>query len=215
MKRLIYAAITIASWLLPHPSFAQGADVGISGFGLLAIQPIDDAYVGSPYLSEGIGGPAPGFGGGLSIIAPGGFVAAVELSTARYEQEQSGRLVGGAFPNDSVPHTTRLHDSLLSGLIGYAWSARATRVVILGGLSAKLDEPTIDGEPREPFDVEGEERLRFVPTGGADLLKSLNSRTALIVGGRYSFVDRPENHRYLGIGRHVMRVAAGVRVRIN
>jgi hypothetical protein len=115
----------------------------------------------------------------------------VELSTARYEQEQSGRLVGGAFPNDSVPIRLDCMTPLLSGLIGYAWSARATRVVILGGLSAKLDEPTIDGEPREPFDVEGEERLRFVPTGGADLLKSLNSRTALIVGGRYSFVDRP------------------------
>jgi hypothetical protein len=215
MKRLIYAAVSIASWLLPHPSFAQGTDIGISGVGLLAIQPVDDAYVGSPYLSEGIGGFAPGFGAGVSIIAPGGFVAAAELTTARFEQEQSGRLVRTGFPDDSVPHTTRLRDSLLSGLVGYAWLARTTRVVILGGLSAKLDEPTIDGEPREPFNVEGEEPLPVAPTGGVDLLTSLNSRTAVIAGARYSYIDRPENHRYLGIGPHVLRVAAGIRVRIN
>lgn len=215
MKRLICAAVTIASWLLPHPSFAQGTDIGISGVGLLAIQPVDDAYVGSPYLSEGIGGFAPGFGAGVSIIAPGGFVVAAELTTARFEQEQSGRLVRTGFPDDSVPHATRLHDSLLGGFVGYAWLARTTRVLILGGLSAKLDEPTIDGEPREPFDVEGGELLPFVPTAGIDMLKSLNSRTAFIVGGRYSFVDRPENHRYLGIGPHVLRLTAGIRVRVN
>jgi hypothetical protein len=215
MRRLTCAAIAIAGWLLPDPSFAQGTDIGISGVGLLAIQSVDDAYVGSPYLSEGIGGLAPGFGAGVSIVAPARFVVAVELTTARFEQQQSGRLVGGGFPGDSVPHTTRLHDTLLSGLVGYAWLARTTRVVILGGLSAKLDDPTVDGEPREPFDVEGEEPLPFVPTGGGDVLISLNSRTALSVGARYSFVDRPENHRYLGIGRHILRIAAGIRVRIN
>lgn len=211
---LIYAAVTIASWLLPHQSFAQGADIGISGVGLLAVQPVDDAYVGGPYLSEGIGGFAPGFGAGLSIIAPGGLVVAAEWSTARFEQQQSGRLVGGAFPNETVPHTTRLHDSLLSGLVGHAWSAGTTRVVILGGVSAKLDEPTINGEPREPFEVEPDV-FPFIPTGGVDVLKSLNSRTAFIVGGRYSFVDRHENHQYLGIGRHVLRIAAGIRVKLN
>jgi hypothetical protein len=211
----IFAAVMIASWLFPQQSFAQGTDVGISGVGLLSIQPVDDAYVGSPYLSEGIGGYAPGFGAGISVIASGGFVVAAELTTARFEQEQSGRLVGGPFPNEGIPHTTRLHDSLLSGLAGYAASAGNTRVVVLGGLSAKLDEPTIDGEPREPFDVEGTERLPFIPTGGVDVLTRLNSRTALIVGGRYSYVDRPENHRYLGIGSHIVRVVAGIRVRLS
>ena len=181
---------------------------------MLAVQPVDDAYVGGPYLSEGIGGFAPGFGAGVSIIAPGGLVVAAEWSTARFEQEQSGRLVGGGFPNESIPHATRLHDSLLSGLVGYAWSAGTTRVVILGGVSAKLDEPTIDGEPREPFEVEPEV-FPLIPTGGLDVVKSLNSRTALVVGGRYSFVDRHENHIYLGIGRHVLRIAAGIRVRLN
>ena len=47
------------------------------------------------------------------------------------------------------------------------------------------------------------------------MLQSLSSRTAFFIGGRYSFIDRPENHRYLGIGPHVLRVAAGIRVRLN
>lgn len=204
---------TAVAALMSAEAAAQ-TDVGVSGSALISIQPIDDAYVGGPYLSEGIGGGAAGFGAGLSVIAPNGFVVAAEWSTARFEQEQSGRLVGGAFPNESVPHTTRLHDSLLSGLVGYAWSAGRTRVVVLGGLGVKLDEPTIDGEPREPFEV-GDEPLPFVPTGGLDVLQPLNSRTAFIAGARYSYIDRAENHRYLGIGGHVLRLGAGIRVRLH
>ena len=194
---------------------AQGADVGVSGVGLLSIQLIDNAYVGSPYLSEGIGGIAPGFGAGVSIITPGGFTVVGELTTARFTQEQSGRLVEGCSGlSPCVEHTTRLHDSLLSGLVGYAWSNGNTRMIILAGASAKLDEPTIDGTPREPFEV-GDEPFPLVPSGGIDVLQSLNSRTAVIIGARYSFIDRAENHQYLGIGPHVLRVAAGIRVRLN
>jgi len=194
---------------------AQGTDVGIRGVGLLSIQPVDEAYVGSPYLSEGIGGLAPGFGAGVNIVTSSGFVVAGEFTTARFTQEQSGRLVEGCSgPSPCVQHTTELHDSLLSGLVGYAWSNGNTRVMLLGGASARLDEPTVDGEPREPFEV-GDELFPLVPTGGIDVLQSLNSRTAVTFGARYSFIDRAENHQYLGIGPHVLRVTAGIRVRLN
>jgi hypothetical protein len=92
---LIFVAVTIASCVPPHQSFAQGTDIGISGVGLVSIQPIDDAYVGSPYLSEGIGGFGPGFGAALNVIAPNGVVVVGEFSTARYSEELSGRLVEG------------------------------------------------------------------------------------------------------------------------
>ena len=218
MGASLLRAFSLAAALLAATAVAagaQGTDVGVSGVGLLSIQLVDEAYVGSPYLSEGIGGLAPGFGAGVSIITSSGFVVAGELTTARFTQEQSGRLVEGCTgTSPCVDHTTKLHDSLLSGLVGYAWSGGNTRVMILGGASAKLDEPTIDGEPREPFEV-GDEPFPFVPTGGVDVLQSLNSRTALIVGARYSFIDRAENHQYLGIGPHVLRIAAGIRVRLN
>jgi hypothetical protein len=211
--RVAVGALFVAA--VAATSASAQVDVGVTPSLLISVQPIDDSYVGGPYLSEGIGGAGIGFGAGVNVIAPNGFVAAAEWSTARFEQEQSGRLVvGGGFPHESVPHTTRLHDSLLSGLVGYAWSAGQTRVVILGGAGARLDEPTIDGESREPFEV-GKERLPFVPTGGIDVLQSLNSRAAFVVGARYAYVDRPENHEYLGIGGHILRVAAGVRVRLH
>jgi hypothetical protein len=196
-------------------SFAQGIDIGISGVGLASVQPINDAYVGGPYLSEGIGGIGPGFGAGLHAILPNRLVMAAEYATARFEQVQYGRLVSGGFPNESVPRTTRLRDSLLSGLVGYATAPGRRRAQFVGGISLRLDDPTIDGVPREELDVEPENRLRVGLTGGADLLQQLGSRAALVIGGRYTFIDRSESLQYLGIGSHVFRFSAGVRVRID
>jgi hypothetical protein len=212
---LIYSAIGIASWLLPHQSYAQDTDIGISGVGLLSIQPVDDAYVGGPYLSEGVGGVGPGFGAGLSVITSSGVVFGAEYSTAFFEQEQSGRLVGGSGPNEGAPHSTRLRDSLLSGLIGYRVGPPNTRVLLLGGIGATLDSPTIDGVPRDPDASLEDDGLPFVLSGGVDVLQRLNPRTSLVLGARYTPIDRPETHRYLGIGRHVLRASIGLRVRLN
>jgi hypothetical protein len=212
MRRLIYAAVTIASWLLPHPSFAQGPDIGISGVGLLAIQPIDDAYVGSPYLSEGIGGLAPGFGAGFNVITPGGFVIATEYTTAFYEQEQNGRLVLGPFPLEQVPATTRLRDSLLHVVAGYATKG-ATRIVFLGGASFKLDRATIDDVEAEEYETDPASPFAF--TGGIDVLHRLGERTDLLFTGRYTFNQRDTRLRYLGIGAHIIRAGVGLRIRIN
>jgi hypothetical protein len=216
MKRgLIFVAVTIASCLLPRQSFAQGADIGISGFGLVSFQPIDDAYVGSPYLSEGIGGFGPGFGAALNVIAPNGFVVVGEFSTARYSEELSGRLVEGCISNTPcVTHTTTLHDSILSGLVGYANTDGRTRMQLVGGIGAKLDSPEVEGDPREPSETNHDRGLPFVITGGFDVMQSVNARLALVVGARYAYAQRAENQRYLGVGPHIFRVSAGMRVRL-
>jgi hypothetical protein len=213
---LIFVAVTTASCLLPHQSFAQGTDLGISGVGLVSIQPIDDAYVGSPYLSEGIGGLGPGFGAALNVIAPNGFVVVGEFSTARYSEELSGRLVEGCTLNTfCVAHTTTLRDSILSGLVGYANTDGRTRVQFVGGIGAKLDSPAVEGDPREPSETNHDRGLPFVLTGGFDVMQSVNARAALVVGARYAYAQRAENQRYLGIGPHILRVSAGMRVRLN
>ena len=144
-----YALFLSLGAVLPQESFAQGVDVGISGVDLASIQPRDDTYIGGPYLNEGLGGDGSGFGAGVSAITPGGFVAAGEFTTARFELQQAGRLVGGSGMGEGVAHTSRLQDSLLSGLIGYAMSAGRTRVLFLGGISAKLDSPTVERAPRD------------------------------------------------------------------
>ncbi len=192
-------------------AFAQ-TDVGISGTALLAIQPIDDAYVGEPYLSEGIGGIGPGFGAGISAITRGGFVVAGEYSTVRYQQIQDGRLVLGPFPLEHVPAETKLHDSIVSVLVGYA-QGESTRVVLLGGVGMRLDRPTINGVEAEHYMNDESE---FPPvTGGVDVLHPLSSRAQLVISGRYTFNQRDTRQQYLGIGPHVIRAGAGLRIKLN
>ena len=207
--------LTALLWFLPHQSFAQTVDAGVSFVGLASIQPVDDSYVGDPYLSEGIGGVAPGFGVGANVIWSSGFVIAGEYTTARFEQIQSGRLVLGGFPAESIPATTKLRDSLVSGLAGYATAPGSTRLLMLGGLSLPLDLPTVNGVERENFETADENTFPLILTGGIDVIRSLGARVSLTFGGRYSFIDRKVNLQYLGIGRHVVRAAVGLRVKLN
>src|SRR6478736_400152 len=136
----VYFALMSVVTLMPVESFAQGVNVGASVFGLASIQPRDDTYIGGPYLSEGQGGFGPGLGGGISVIAPNGFVAAGEFTSAIFTVEQSGRLVSGCAISslECTTHTSSWHDHLLSGLIGYATSTGRTRGVFLGGVSKNL-----------------------------------------------------------------------------
>jgi len=191
-------------------AFAQ--DIGIAGSALISIQPIDDAYVGGPYLSEGIGGFGPGFGASASVIAGNGFAAAFEYTTAWYEQEQSGRLVRGPFPQEGIPATTQLRDSLLNFLAGYA-TGRSTRIVFLGGVSLRLDRPTIDDVEAE--DYENDESVLPALTGGVDILHPLSTHVQLLITSRYTFNERDVRLQYLGIGPHIIRAGAGIRIKLN
>jgi hypothetical protein len=202
--------MTMAMLAVSVSAFAQAADIGISGVGLLSIQPVDDAYVGSPYLSEGIGGFGPGFGAGLTVITPSGFVVGAEYTTAFFELEQSGRLVAG----EGTIATTRLHDSLLTGLMGYA-TVGTTRVQVVGGVGARLDSPTVNDEPRDGANSNKDEPLPFVLSGGVDVLRKVGDRTALLFGARYSFNEREEVQQYLGVGPHLLRITAGLRFTLN
>jgi len=206
---LVYS--TLCAVFIASNAFAQ-TDVGVSASVLAAIQPVDDAYVGSPYLSEGIGGLGPGFGAGVSIITRDRLVVAGEYSTVRFTQIQDGRLVLGPFPLEHVPATTRLHDSVLSVLFGYA-RGESTKVIFLGGVGLRLDRPTINDVEAEHYDV-SEKEFPAV-TGGVDLLHPLSARAQLVITGRYTFNERDTRQQYLGIGPHVIRAGAGIRIRLN
>jgi hypothetical protein len=209
MSRQVIFPIVTALLLVSVDAAAQ--DIGISGSALLSIQPIDNAYVGDPYLSEGIGGLGPGFGATATLIAGNGFAVGFEYTTAWYEQEQSGRLVRGYFPLESVPATTRLRDSLLSFLAGYA-TGGSTRVVFLGGLSLRRNRPTMDDVELE--DYENDEDVLPAITGGVDLFHPLSSHVQLVVTGRYTYNERDLRQQYLGIGPHIIRAGAGIRIKL-
>lgn len=220
MRSTIYTAIIIASWLLPTQSFAQDTNIGISGLGLVSFQPVNDAYVGSPYLDEGIGGLAPGVAVGAQVFAANGFALIGELSTTReLEQFQTGRLVWANRSNFSHEGaaTTRLRDTLISGLVGYAASTSTQRVVFAGGLSyvrTTLRQDALDVEDQVgDYGLEG--RRRFAVTGGIDVLQKMSTRISLVIGGRYSWLRRAEVSDQTGAGEHILRIGAGIRVRLN
>ena len=72
---------------------------------------------------------------------------------------------------------------------------------------------TIDGVDRGKYDTEETQLVGL--TGGIDLLHPLSSRVQLAINARYTFNERHLTLQYLGIGPHVVRAGAGVRIRLN
>jgi hypothetical protein len=205
--------------LVSLPAFAQ-TDAGIAIQGLVSIQPVNESWVGSPYLDEGIGGQAPGIAVGASMFAANGFALLGELSTTRqFELFQTGRLVSANRNNFSREGsaTARLRDTLIHGLAGYTASTAADRVVVAGGISYVHTALTQDG-----IDVENQfgelgldGRRRFALTGGLDYLRRLSPRASLLIGARYSWLGRAESSDQTGAGEHILRVGAGIRIRFS
>lgn len=212
--RATFASVCLV-WALPTLATAQAVDVGISGTGLLSFQPVDDFYVGGPYLSQGAGGVAPGFGVGVNAMFPAGLVVAGELTMAFFAVEQSGRLVPGPRPpgpgGSSVggSGTTHLHDTLLSVMLGYAQRTGGTHALFLVGAAALLDDPSTNG-------TTSEHDTHFpILTGGVDVIRSLSPQLSLGLMTRVAYIGRPEVVRLLGIGPWVLRGGAVLRVRLN
>jgi hypothetical protein len=211
--RLVIAALFVIA-LLGSPALAQ--DVGVSGAGVLSIQPIDDWFGGPPYLDFGIGGLAPGVAAGVDVIAKNGFAVIGEFSTAWYQQDQEGRLVDtrrDRFRTTGLSDT-KLRDSLFSALAGYATPGRH-RFVIAGGVSYVHTALTEDGTPLKDLIFEYEEPAHIALTGGAEYRVTVSPRVAVLIGGRFTFIDRSDGAKDLGAGRHIYRIHGGVRFRLS
>lgn len=211
--RLSIIALLVWAGPLARLSFAQATEVAVTAVALVSVQPTNKDFVGAPYLDKGLGGVGPGFGAGLSVVTPRGFVAIAEFSMASFEVEQSGRLVDGG------QATGRLRDSLLSGLAGLAFSSSRRRLQLVGGASWLLDTPAeddisiLDSESGDnDFLSEGQSRLAF--TGGADFLQRLSTRLSFVATGRYSKLWRSSRADELGIGSHIFRAGAGLRIQL-
>lgn len=210
MKTFIVGPILVLGLtVLPTESLGQGVDVGVSGVALLSIQPRDDTFTTGPYLNEGQGGFGPAWGAGLSVIAPARFAVVGEFTTAQFQMVQAGRLISGFGADELADRISEWRDSLLSGLVGYVhpWGNH-TRLLYLGGVSMRTGELRIDGE------VKDVDTSKVGVTGGVDVLRMFGTRSALVISARYSFIDRKDMISY-GIGPHVFRIGAGIRLRIN
>ena len=204
---LILASSVLFASVAQAQSGSSAVSVGISAVGVASMQPVDDAYVGSPYLRPGLGGVAPGISVGLNVGVRQ-FTTIVEFSTAAIEGEQEGRLVGGRA-------TGRVRDSLLTALIGGVAGWARGSVGVLAGISRHYGTPTLDGIPIDSPSafVNGDNDLqRFAFTSGVDVLQTLRGRTALLVNGRFSVVDRSPRAQEIGLGTRVFRIGVGIRV---
>jgi hypothetical protein len=209
----------------PITSWAQGTEISVGASGLLSVQPIDDAYVGDPYLSNGIGGLGPGMSAAFTIVTERGLIVAGEFSTAWFETEQSGRLVPAPCPPNTPSNecpfvggisTTQLNDSLLGALVGYSAQRGVTQVQVLGGAYFPLDRPTVNGQPLpESTASDTQPDLPVALGGGLDVVQGVATRAALVIGARYIYVPRDEPSQFLGIGPHLIRAGVGVRIRLN
>lgn len=181
---------------------AQGLDVGLSGIGLVSVQPIDETYSGVT-LDSDIGTIRPGFGLGLSLVAPSGLVVGAEYTRADFEGTASGRMINGSGADQGRVREARLNSSLVGGMIGYGVIRDRTRLFLLVGGGVALYPVRLDDEPNRLDPV-------MMATGGVDLLRYVNARAAIVVTGRYAYVNRK-----FVIGPHVIRAGVGLRVRLN
>jgi hypothetical protein len=177
--------------------------------GLLSVQPVDDTYVGSPYLDKGLGGMGPAFAAGVEASVRR-CVFAFEFSRTAIEVTQTGRLVSGTA-------TGQLQDSLFSFLAGASvWSSPNGSLVALAGLSAVAGEPSQDEIPidaqNDPAAQEGNRSIAF--TGGLSLARSFGGRLGLIASAKYSALPRSRRAEELGVGTHLFRVGVGLRIRL-
>lgn len=130
LQRVSVIALSFCLW--SATASAQGVDVGVSGIGLVSVQPADEG-LGDVYLDVDIRSVRPGFGVGVSAIAPSGFVVAAEFSRAGLEGTASGRSINGSGADQGRLRDVRLNSWLVSGLLGYSITMDRTRVLFLVG----------------------------------------------------------------------------------
>lgn len=208
----VLAALVLLVSVVPDvwAQVRDAPEVAITIQGLASVQPVDDSYVGSPYLDKGLGGVGPGVAIGLNVAARRRLAFAIEFSTATMEVTQSGRLVSGTAVG-------QLRDSLFSFLAGAsAWSSANAEVVALAGLSLAPGTPTQNGVPIDAWDDpaarEGGGSIAF--SGGVNVTRRVGRRVGLVGSVRYSALPRSRRAEELGAGTHVFRIGVGVHVRL-
>jgi hypothetical protein len=212
MKRFPLCLLVVSALLLtatvPDLAAQTGAapDVAVSVQGIASWQPVDDTYVGGPYLDKGLGGVGPGVALGIDLTARR-FAFAAEYSWAAIDVIQTGRLVSGTAEG-------QLRDSVLSFLAGPVWSSPNASIAALAGLSLGPRQPqqngvSIDTWP-DPAANEGKGLIAF--TAGALVHGPRTGRVGLVASAKYSLLPRTRRAQELGVGPHVLRFGAGVRV---
>jgi hypothetical protein len=169
--------------------------------GIFSFQPKDHTYQ-PPYLDNSLGGTVPGAAIALQRSATTWPSVALEVNSTKFmETVQSGRVVAG----DGVPVVSKHRDTLLSLLVGMS--------VAKGSVEPKLGISYVFATLRQE-DLVREDIGHFAFTVGVDVVAHVGRRIDVVPSVRYSFVDRPSDAQYAGLGNHIFRAGIGARVRL-
>jgi len=209
LVRAIVAAIVLASTVTADAQTRTVPEVAISLRGIASWQPVDDTYVGLPYLDEGLGGIGPGVALGVDVTQRR-FVFAFEYSWAAIDVTQTGRLVRDGSAEG------QLRDALFSFLAGAStWSSPKATFSALAGLSILHGQPRQNGVPVDVQGVPGDEDQGAIAfTAGADFARTIGRRIDFVAGARYSVLPRSQRAKEVGVGPHMLRFGGGVRIRL-
>ena len=173
---------------------------------VISIQP--EGHAGSPYLSQPLGGSRLG----LSLVvqrrvSPGAAIA-VELGSAlTLTDAQSGRFIFGPacyFPGCPNPVRSTHRDTIASLLASFT----------LGKMEVKAGPGLARSVTHQGDDeLNHYDRANFVLTTGLDVALPIGARLSLVPTARYHFVFRGEERMYAGLGRSLLRLGVGVRLR--
>jgi hypothetical protein len=210
--RLRYVLLTIIVMALcpavatGQQSASQGGplEVDVRMGAIVSVQPGGYESSGSPYLDHNLGGTEPGVVVGFELSSPARPLLAVELSTTTYLQAvQSGRFVIGL-----GPALARHRDTLISVLSGFHVPVRRGGVELKAGISFLIGTPK-----REPVIYE-DPAGAFAFTTGIDAVAAVGNRLAIVPSFRYSYADRGQDAFYYGLGNHITRFGAALRIKL-
>jgi hypothetical protein len=206
VSRVAFALLASVTSAAAQPP--DETDVALSLQGGVSWRPVDYAYVGNPYLDEGLGGLGPGFTLGADVRSRR-LVFAFEYGYSRIDVVQTGRLVPGTAEG-------QLREHLYSFLAGASvWSSSGALLAVLGGFTVSPSEPRQDGTPIDAsMDPSEEEKGWAGLTVGANYASRLKGRLDFVASGRYSFLPRSRRAEELGVSHHGLRFAVGVRIRL-
>jgi hypothetical protein len=214
---LLFVLISATVSSAQGPATGERPSLTLSVLGVASVHPVDDTYVGGPYLDRGLGGVGPGAALMVDFVAPTGPTIVLEVSAAAVDVFQTGRLVDGRDAGAGGAEG-RLKDPMASVLGGFTFgTATTTALSLVGGVAYVDPVPTQGGQRIDRFDdpavKEGAGRLAL--GGGFHARRPLGGRMSLIASVRYALLPRSRRAQELGVSRHVIRLALGVSVRVS
>lgn len=208
MKPMLVAALFIAAGAA-EAAAQTWPPVRVNGAvqGLVSWQPVRSNIGGPPYIDRGLGGLGPGLAAGADSTM-GRLAVDVEYSRARIRVTQTGRLAGGT----SVGTLADPLFTLLGG-VTFPLSTRES-LTLSAGMSIVSAQPERNGVPVPDWDgLSGPTRSVGLTTGFRYSRDGVGP-LGWTVTGRYSHMPRSNVAASLGVSAHVIRVGAGVRLRL-